>query len=181
MFSATFAILRLSIIQEWGTISYPFLQSTHVTAKFLCFLLQSARTILSMNNWSFVPLLFLLHPVCSRGKASFSTRTHTYHQLWSLSSVCKQVVDRIWVNSYQQHYLVRDLSDTARFFQLSFIQVWRPCCWSFHSCGQPFVHVMLSISWSSSLWRYQGQVPSNWRSSSTLLSQFQLLLQCPPV
>ena len=36
--------------------------------------LQSCSIVLSINNWSLVPLLSFLHPLCSTGSLSFSSR-----------------------------------------------------------------------------------------------------------
>lgn len=118
--------------------------------------------------------------VLQLAKRRFLQRTHTYYQLWSLSSVSKQVVNRILVDNYQQHYPLLRLSDKAKSCKLSSMQQW-PCCWWNCSCGLSFFHVMLSGSCPIKLGRHQGQVPSNWGSSLTLMSPFLLLLQCPQV
>ena len=70
----------------------PFL-SWRVRHHIVCFLLQSAKTILSTNTWSFVPLLSLslLYPFCSSGKVSFSTE-----QIDSMLPCVCSVIDHRW-------------------------------------------------------------------------------------
>ena len=68
---------------------------------------QSTTDLFCLYSFSYTPSVL-------QAKHRFLQRTHTYYQLWSLSSVSKQVVDRKWVDSYQQHYLFLGRSDTAQ-------------------------------------------------------------------
>ena len=65
IFSATPNIIMHFFNQLWGTMSNAFLYSIHAIPSPAIRLLQFLNIILSINNWSFVPLDFLRHSICS--------------------------------------------------------------------------------------------------------------------
>ena len=87
VFSATPNTWRHSLNQLCGIISYDFQQSIQAIARFVLLLLQSLSTALSNNNWSSVPLLFLLQPFCSSGNIfSSSKRRYTCSEIMPVKS-----------------------------------------------------------------------------------------------
>ena len=47
---------------------------SHLIPRFVCLFLQSHSIVLSINNWSLVPLVFFLHSFCWTGSLSFTSR-----------------------------------------------------------------------------------------------------------
>ena len=140
-----------SFTRPCETRSYAFLLSIHAMDRLVCLFLQSFKTALSINSWSFVPRFSLLDPFCSSGSIFLVQGNCTFSKLSLLLKVSTLMGGMQWVNNYQLYYLFVGHSDRVLYGHVPFIQVNHLLPSIFYSFVKKHVPVDCWGSWSNIL------------------------------